>query len=83
MFKFRCLALLKGRVAKERQKVNADVVGLRFHISGVALAKGDNLELTGKRIRCILETRAGWRSPTPTIGRRAGSGDQRLDGAVQ
>ena len=30
--------VLEGRVAKERQKVNTDVIGLRLHISGIAFA---------------------------------------------
>jgi hypothetical protein len=73
----------KSRVTKERQQMDADYIGLRRHIPGIAFAQRDNLELTGERFCGVLETGAGWRSPTPPIGRRAGSGDKILDGNVQ
>ncbi|MFA5968355.1 MAG: hypothetical protein WC816_03770 [Sphingomonas sp.] len=60
--------VLKRRFAKERREMNPDDVGLRFYISGVALAEGDDLELIGEGSRGILESWAG---------RRAGSPDSR------
>src|SRR3546814_18851360 len=75
--------VFKGHFAKERQEVDAHDVGLRFHISGIAFAQRDDLELAGKRFGGILEAGAGWRSPTPTIDRRAGIGDSSLGRAAQ
>ena len=48
--------VFKRRIAKEWQEINVDDVGLRFHISGIALAQCDDLELVGEGRCGILET---------------------------
>ncbi len=78
-----CVDVAKSKIAEERQEVNADVIRLLFHIFGISLTKRDDLELAGKRIGGIAEGRTSRRSPAPTIGRRAGTGDKELDRIVQ
>jgi hypothetical protein len=73
----------KRGIAEERQEMDADVLGLRAYISRVAFAQRDNLELADKRRSGIFETGTRWCLPPTTIKRRAGSGDWRLDRAVQ
>ena len=75
--------VFKRRVAKERQEVNADVIGLRFHRSGIAFAQRDDLELTGESLGGILKTGAARRSLTTTIRRWAGIGDDWLGWSVK
>nr|WP_294846496.1 hypothetical protein [uncultured Sphingomonas sp.] len=59
--------------------MDADDIGLRFHVTGVALAHRDNLELTGERLCRILEAGACRLWPTTAVIRhRARFSNERL-----